>query len=79
MFNKYFGNYILRKNIINHNDLKTVLEKQHSTRVKLGVLAIESGYMSAAEVTKVHRLQSVQDKRFGEIAIEEAHVLTVKI
>lgn len=71
MFNKYFGNYILAKKVVTAEQLKEVLEQQQSARVKLGVLAIESGYMTAFQVNRVHKLQVMQDKRFGEIAISE--------
>lgn len=71
MFNKYFGNYILAKKVISPEQLRRVLAEQQSARVKLGVLAIESGYMTAFQVERVHKLQTLQDKRFGEIAIGE--------
>ncbi len=71
MFNRYFGNYILQKKIITPEQLKRVLSEQKSERVKLGVLAIEAGYMTALQVESVHKLQVIQDKRFGEIAIAE--------
>ena len=68
MFNRYFGNYLLSKRIISSDKLKTVLEQQNEGRVKLGVLAIESGYMKAEQVTKIHDLQVKKDRRFGELA-----------
>jgi len=71
MFNKYFGNYILAKKVISPEQLRKVLSEQKSARVKLGVLAIESGCMTAFQVDRVHKLQVLQDKRFGEIAIGE--------
>ncbi|MCG8484747.1 MAG: hypothetical protein MJA31_15645 [Clostridia bacterium] len=79
MFNKYFGNYILTKNIITNDQLKNVLSKQKSAKVKLGVLAIESGYMNAFQVNRVHKLQVLQDKRFGEIAINEGFLTEEKL
>ncbi len=71
MFNKYFGNYILAKKVITPEQLRQVLSEQKSVRVKLGVLAIDSGCMTAFQVDRVHKLQVLQDKRFGEIAITE--------
>ncbi|WKY47893.1 chemotaxis protein CheX [Eubacteriaceae bacterium ES3] len=70
MYNKYFGNYLLKKKIITPEQLKEVLNKQESSRVKLGVLAIESGLMNAQQVNKVHHLQAIKDMRFGDLAIE---------
>ncbi len=71
MFNKYFGNYILTHKVLTPEQLKHALSKQESTRVKLGVLAIDAGCMTAFQVNRVHKLQTLQDKRFGEIAVSE--------
>jgi len=71
MFNKYFGNYILTRKILTPGQLKQVLSKQASIRVKLGILAIEAGVMTSFQVNRVHKLQTLQDRRFGEIAVSE--------
>lgn len=74
MFNQYFGNYLLEKKILKPEELRTVLAEQKSVKAKLGVLAIDSGYMNAAQVERVHRLQATKDKRFGELAIEKGYL-----
>lgn len=71
MFNQHFGNYLLKKKILKPEELIEVLEEQRLTKVKLGVLAIDSGYMDAAQVNHVHKLQMSRNLRFGELAIEE--------
>lgn len=74
MFNQYFGNYLLEKKIIRPEELRQVLEEQKSVKVKLGVLAIDSGYMNAAQVDRIHKLQTVKDRKFGELALEEGYL-----
>ncbi len=74
MFNQYFGNYLLEKKIIKPEVLKIVLEEQKSAKVKLGVMAIDSGYMTAVQVNSVHNLQITRDKKFGELAIAEGYL-----
>ncbi|MBU4439064.1 MAG: hypothetical protein L6276_07980 [Acetobacterium sp.] len=74
MFNQYFGNYLLEKKLIKPEELKMVLAEQKSVKVKLGVLAIDSGYMNAEQVDKIHQLQTAKDKKFGELAIEAAYL-----
>jgi hypothetical protein len=74
MFNQYFGNYLLEKNILKPEELRPALEEQKSVRVKLGVLAIDSGYMNAAQVEAIHKLQASRDRKFGELAIEEGYL-----
>lgn len=71
MFNQYFGNYLLEKKVIKPEQLRLVLAEQKSVKVKLGVLAIDAGYMNAAQIEHVHKLQTVRDRKFGELAIEE--------
>ena len=70
MFSQYFGNYLLNKNLITTKELKDALEYQKSIHVKLGVLAINLGYMNSAQIQEVHQQQMKIDKRFGEIAIQ---------
>jgi hypothetical protein len=79
MFNQYFGNYLLEKNILKPEDLRKVLEQQKSVKVKLGVLAIDTGYMNAAQVSRIHGLQAVKDRRFGELAVEEGFLTPAQL
>ena len=71
MFSQFFGNYLLRRKFITLDQLKEVLALQDTVRVKLGILAMDAGYMTAEQVDRTHRLQTSMDKRFGEIAIDE--------
>ena len=70
MLHQYFGNFLLNKGFIDAETLNKLLDKNRSTRVKLGVLAINSGFMNAEQVNKVHDIQKQTDKKFGEIAVE---------
>lgn len=70
MFTQLFGHFLLNKNIINGEQLAVALEAKNSTRVKLGALAIDAGYMTAEQVEAVHEEQMHVDKRIGDIAIE---------
>ncbi len=74
MFNQYFGDYLLKKKFITPEQLRIVLEEQKAVKVKLGILAIDAGYMDAAQVNRVHKLQTAKDKRFGELAVEEGYM-----
>lgn len=70
MFSHYFGNYLLRKNIITADQLKEILALQKTVHVKIGVLAINYAFMDSEQVKEVLELQKNKDQRFGEIAIE---------
>lgn len=71
MFSVFFGQYLLNKDVLSANTLSKFLELSKSTKIKIGVLAINSGLMVADSVNSVNNAQGKVDKRFGEIAIEE--------
>lgn len=70
IFTQLFGNYLLNNKLIAKDDLKLALEHQTTVHVKLGIMAVNSGFMSAEQVTTVHTAQIKVDKKFGELAIE---------
>lgn len=70
MFSQYFGQYLLKEKYLTAVQLKTAVEYQQSVRLKLGVLAINAGYMNADQASKVHSMQAKLDRRFGEIAVD---------
>lgn len=74
MFNQYFGQYLLKKQLLSTEQLRDVLIHEHLVRPRLGVLAIDAGLMSASEVEEVHQLQHAMDKKFGEIAISRDYL-----
>ncbi|HBC92723.1 MAG TPA: hypothetical protein DCZ10_07405 [Pelotomaculum sp.] len=79
MFNQHFGNYLLGKKILKPEELRLVLAEQKSVKVKLGVLAIDAGYMNAAQVDWIRKLQTAKDLRFGELAIEEGYLTEAQL
>ena len=74
MFSQYFGQYLLKKEYLTADQLKTALEYQQSVRLKLGVLAVNAGYMNSQQAKLVHEMQSKFDKRFGELAVESGYL-----
>ncbi|MPM45411.1 hypothetical protein SDC9_92098 [bioreactor metagenome] len=70
MFTQYFGNFLFESGIITRDQFKHCLQEVPARRAKLGVLAMEAGYMVPAQVEEIHGLQLRTDKRFGELAVE---------
>lgn len=70
MFTQFFGNYLLNEKLITPEQLVDGLQEKANTRLKLGILAINSGYMTSDQVDRVHEMQTRIDKRFGDISIE---------
>ena len=74
MFTQFFGNYLFNEKLVTKQQLIEALEMQKFARAKLGVLAINAGYMTAAQVDEVHAEQQRMDKRFGDIAVEKGYM-----
>lgn len=70
MFTQFFGNYLLNQKLVTTEQLMEGLQENKNTRLKLGVLAINAGYMTASQVDEVHTQQTHIDKRFGDIAVD---------
>lgn len=79
MFSQYFGHYLLNNHLITLKQLERALELQKSTHVKLGVLSVNAGYMTAAQAEETHQKQMQLDKRFGEIAIELGYLTEAQL
>jgi len=79
MFSAFFGHYLLNKGVVSSVELSKVLSAQKKVRLKLGVLAINSNYMTAEQVEEVHELQASMDRRFGEIATMKGYITDAQV
>lgn len=70
MFTQFFGNYLLHKQLVSPDHLSEVLQSMKTTRLKLGVLAINAGLMTAQQVEKAHEEQQRVDKRIGDVMVD---------
>lgn len=74
MFAQFFGGYLLNKKLVTSADLTQAFEDKKHTRMRLGVLAINAGLMTADQVEHVNITQQSVDKRFGDLAVELGYV-----
>lgn len=79
MFTQFFGSYLLNQKLVTPQILGEALEAQKTVRLKLGVLAINAGYMTAEQVEKVHTMQGQVDKRMGDIAVEMGYITSEQV
>ena len=79
MFSKYFGHYLLNRELLTREQLEDALEFQKSVHVKFGVLAVDESYMTPLQVEEVHEKQKQIDKRFGEIAVELGYLTNEQV
>ncbi|MBQ9382792.1 MAG: chemotaxis protein CheX [Ruminiclostridium sp.] len=71
MYTQLFGHYLLNNKIIDADELSAALTAMTRIKPKLGAIAIDAGYMTAAQVDEVHEAQHTVDKRFGDLAVEK--------
>ncbi len=74
MYNQFFGNYLFSKGYVTKEQLIPALIRQDNERVRVGILALYSGYMSANEVEYITELQNERGKKFSELAIENGYL-----
>ncbi len=79
MFTQFFGNYLLNEKLVSPEQLVDGLQQKADTRLKLGILAINSGYMTSSQVERVHEMQTRMDKRFGDIATELGYITAEQV
>lgn len=74
MFGVYFGKFLADKGLITRAQLADMLTNSANSKVKLGLLAVEYGYMTTEQADEVNMLQQMHDRRFGDIAVEKGYL-----
>ncbi len=67
---KFFGQYLLEKNIITPRQLIEAVEYQASKNLKFGEYALSKGYLTAKDIERIQNEQKRVDMQFGEIAVK---------
>ena len=63
MYAQFFGNYLLSKHIVTPEQLIQAIEEQHIRHIKVGLLAINAGLMTAEQVDKILLRQTEENKQ----------------
>lgn len=74
MIPKFFGQYLLERQIIDGKQLVEAIEFQEKAKQKLGEIAITNGFISEKQAKEVNLLQQSTDKMFGELALENNYI-----
>ncbi len=74
MFGVYFGKYLQDVGVLTPKQYSDIIEVSRSARVKMGLIAVNEGYMTAAQADEVNLLQTQQDARFGDIAVAKGYL-----
>ncbi len=70
MNNRFFGEYLVSKNIIDMNTVEDILHEQRKINKKIGELCINKGYLTEQDVKRILNIQKITDAPFCEIAIQ---------
>ena len=79
MIHILFGNYLKQIGKLDSDQLAKVYEEQKKVRVKLGLIAVSEKLMTLEQADEVNRLQSMLDKRFGDIAVEKGYLTNEQV
>ncbi len=67
---KFFGQFLLEKNIIKPEELIEAVEYQESRNLKFGEYALSKGYLTEKDSERIQNEQKHTDMQFGEIAVK---------
>lgn len=79
MFAQFFGEYLLRNEVVTREQFLSAMSRIKTSRLKLGTIAMSRGLMDPAQVDECCFLQTREDKRFGEIAIERGYLTWAQV
>ncbi len=67
---KFFGQYLLEKDLLTKDQLIDAINYQKSKILKLGEIALQYEYLSDKQIAKIHNEQKRTDMRFGDLAVQ---------
>lgn len=67
---KFFGQYLVEKNVISRDTLLKAIALQESVNRSIGEIVVELGLMTEQSVQQVNLAQRSEDLRFGDLAIK---------
>lgn len=74
MINRLFGDHLVKTGKLTEKQLELALETQKRVRVKLGLIAVSEKLMSPVQAEEINRLQTIMDRRFGDLAVEKGYL-----
>ena len=67
---KFFGQFLLERNVINAKNLLEAIRFQESRNMKFGEYSISKGYLEKVQVKRLHEEQKRNDMMIGELAVK---------
>lgn len=79
MFGQFFGDYLMKCNLITKTQFDEIIGYQKSIRAKLGTIAVSEKLLTVKQAEEINNLQTKMDKRFGDIAIEHNYLTETQV
>jgi len=76
---KFFGQYLLEKNIIKPQELIEAVEYQKTKNLNFGNYALSKGYLTEKDIKRIQDEQKRVDMKFGEIAVKLNILIPAKV
>ncbi len=67
---KFFGQFLLEKQMVGSADLLKAIELQETTNLKFGATALSMGLLKIEQFEQVHDAQRHEDLKFGDMAVK---------
>ncbi|MBI5141270.1 MAG: chemotaxis protein CheX [Nitrospirae bacterium] len=67
---KFFGQFLVERNIVSRELLLKAIELQDSVNLKFGEMALSISMITPAEAERVNEAQKSEDLRFGDMAVK---------
>jgi len=67
---KFFGQFLVEKNLVSRDDLLKAIELQDQKNLKLGEMAISMGFLNQADIERAHNAQMSKDMKLGDLLVE---------
>lgn len=74
MFSQLFGNYLVNRGLLDESLQMKIQEHLCETRLDLGTSAVLSGYMEIGQADEINSMQTQNNKKFGELAVEKGYL-----
>jgi len=67
---KFFGQFLVEKNIVTREALLRAIDLQDQKNLKLGEMAVAMGYITQDDIEKAHNAQMSKDMKLGDLLVE---------
>jgi len=67
---KFFGQFLVEKNLVSRDALLKAIELQDQKNLKMGEMAISMGFVTQADIERAHNAQMSKDMKLGDLLVE---------